>query len=288
MAWIESHQKLKEEPGLYRLMSALSCKRIEAIGILHMFWWWCVDHAEDGDLRKFNDEELVRVVEWNGDGKAFIDAMVQAEFIEREPYFRIRNWWKFVEKFMKRRFEKKPEKWQAIEALYKATDRQPTGRRTPHTGPTKHTKPNIQNQDKDIAATETAPTPPSRVQPPKSQKKSKEPPNPFLQGVINHVCQTWEAKRGAKYVFTGQHAKLLLGIVKVHGGPVTKALWDIYLSSNDEYYRNCGWSINAFGGCLPKLLDGPWRSIKQKYEVKDSGFKSAADVLSQVNEGKEK
>lgn len=145
MAWIESHQKLKEDPKVFELMIGLNCSKAEAIGRLHMFWWWCVDQAENGDLRKFNDNNLAIAVELNSDqGKSFVEAMINAGFLERSPYFRISNWWKFCEIFMKRRYEKKPEKWQTIQALY-STERLSEGNRKADETPldsTYQTKPN--------------------------------------------------------------------------------------------------------------------------------------------------
>ncbi len=115
-----------------------------------MLWWWCVDHAEDGDLRKFNDTHLTIVIESNpNQAKDVVDALVHAGFLEREPYFRIRNWWKFVRRFMQQRYKDRPEKWAKIEALYiESTAGSDTG---PVTGPvavsaTQETKPNQPNQ----------------------------------------------------------------------------------------------------------------------------------------------
>lgn len=119
MSWIESHQKLKDEPKLFDLMIVLNLSKAEAIGRLHMFWWWCVDHAEDGDLSKFNDAHLALAVELNPcEGKKFIEALTNAGFLEREPYFRIRNWWKYIKRFLQQRYKDYPDKWRKIEKLY--------------------------------------------------------------------------------------------------------------------------------------------------------------------------
>lgn len=92
----------------------------ETIGILHRFWWWCVDYAEDGDLRKHNDGRIALAVGLNGEaGKAFVDAMVRSGWIDREPYFRVHDWWEYIGLFLQRKYGKKhPEKWQRIKELY--------------------------------------------------------------------------------------------------------------------------------------------------------------------------
>lgn len=119
MSWIESHQKLKEEPKLFELMMQMNWSKAEAIGRLHMLWWWCVDHAEDGDLTGFNNTHLALAVELNGEeGARFVAALNRAGFVDREPFFRIHNWWKFCNRFMKQRYKDSPEKWRRIEKMY--------------------------------------------------------------------------------------------------------------------------------------------------------------------------
>ena len=119
MSWIESHQKLQSDAKVVDLMTELGWSKAEAIGRLHMFWWWCVDHAEDGDLRRFNDNHLSIAVELNAqDGKRFVGAMVKFGLLDREPYFRVHNWWKYSGRFMKQRYKDAPERWKRIEYLY--------------------------------------------------------------------------------------------------------------------------------------------------------------------------
>lgn len=120
MAWIESHQKLKDDPRLFDVMAGMNWTKAEAIGRLHMFWWWCVDHAETGDLRSFNDTHLALAVELNpSEGAAFKAAMVKAGFIEKEPYFRLHNWWRFTGRFLQARYKNKDQnRWQNVRDSY--------------------------------------------------------------------------------------------------------------------------------------------------------------------------
>lgn len=127
MSWIESHQKLKEDLKTAAVAAEMGWNVYECIGRLHVFWWWCVDHLEDGDLRRYNDVVIASIAGVAaGDARRFIDAMIVGAgtperpdgFFEREPYFRIRNWWKFTRRFMQKRYERTPEKWRAIAANY--------------------------------------------------------------------------------------------------------------------------------------------------------------------------
>ena len=119
MAWIESHQKLASDPKLFDLMTSLSISRREAVGLLHMLWWWCVDHAENGDLRRFNPSHLSLAMDWDPkDAENLVNGLVKAGFLEQEPYFRISKWWKFSGRFMKQKYKDYPEKWKQLESMY--------------------------------------------------------------------------------------------------------------------------------------------------------------------------
>lgn len=119
MAWIESHQELERHPKVHDLMSLMNWSLDETIGKLHRFWWWCVDYAENGDLRKHNDARLASAVGLNGDdGKKFVEAMVQSRWIDRNPYFRVHDWWDYVGRFLQSRYKHYPKKWKEIRKLY--------------------------------------------------------------------------------------------------------------------------------------------------------------------------
>lgn len=127
MSWIESHQKLKEDPKVAAVASVMEWNVYECIGRLHVFWWWCVDHCEDGDLRRYNDVVIASVAGVAApDAKRFVEAMANGcgtkerpdGFFERVPYFRIANWWKFTRRFMQKRYERTPEVWKAIAHSY--------------------------------------------------------------------------------------------------------------------------------------------------------------------------
>lgn len=127
MSWIESHQKLKEDPKVAAVAAVMNWSLYECIGRLHCVWWWCVDHCEDGDLRRYNDVVIASVAGVAApEAKRFVEAMANGcgtserpdGFFERVPYFRIANWWKFTRRFMQKRYERTPEKWRAIARAY--------------------------------------------------------------------------------------------------------------------------------------------------------------------------
>ena len=104
-----------------------------------------------------------------------------------------------------------------------------------------------------------------------------------LPRVIKHVCESWQKKKeGVPYPFQGgKHGQILKWLCRIYDHSMIMALWDLYLASDDDFYRKAGWSIEVFKISIPKLVDGGWRSLKQKYD-KDSGMMSAKSILMQV------
>lgn len=101
MAWIESHTTLKEHPKTKRLCRLLKLKRRDAVGLLHMMWWWALDYAPEGDLSSVPDEDIADAVDWKGDGAALVSALVEAGFVDDDR--QIHDWDEFAEKRIARR-----------------------------------------------------------------------------------------------------------------------------------------------------------------------------------------
>jgi hypothetical protein len=83
MAWIESHQSLRDHPKLFRLSRDLGIEPVAAIGHLHCLWWWALDYAKDGNFSDLNGVEISRAAHWPGDTKLFVNAMIAAHFVDR-------------------------------------------------------------------------------------------------------------------------------------------------------------------------------------------------------------
>lgn len=119
MAWIESHQELEKHPKVMDLMALMDWNLDTTIGKLHRFWWWCVNYAEDGDLRKYNDAQIAASVGVSPNGaKAFVDSMVKSRWIDRDPYFRLHNWWEYIGHFLQIKYKHCPGKWQRVRDFY--------------------------------------------------------------------------------------------------------------------------------------------------------------------------
>lgn len=83
MAWIESHQELARHPKLKRFRRLTGASRIEAMGMLHLLWYWALDYAGDGDLTAFSAEELAEEMDWTGDPVQLFESLIESEFLDR-------------------------------------------------------------------------------------------------------------------------------------------------------------------------------------------------------------
>lgn len=105
MAWIESHQSLSRHRKTLRVVALLKCDRHKVIGHLHQLWWWALDNVSaDGALNGTLDGEIAGGAEWDGDGEAFVAALVNAGFIDTTPEGRyIHDWYGFAGKLLDQR-----------------------------------------------------------------------------------------------------------------------------------------------------------------------------------------
>lgn len=127
MSWIESHSGLLNHPKLSALAQAMGWDKFHASGRLHCLWHWAIEYAPTGDLRRFNDTQLAAAVELDpADGKRWVEALCsdQSRWIDRgqdahgQPIFRIHDWPDYAGKFLKGRWNGKPEKWKEVQAVY--------------------------------------------------------------------------------------------------------------------------------------------------------------------------
>ncbi len=120
MAWIESHQELLNHPKTLRLMNMMEWDINTTIGMLHRFWWWCMNYAPDGDLRRHNASQLAAAVGLPGaEAKKFVRAMLQARWLDTQPYFRVHDWWEYAGPFLQAKHKRHREVWQHVRDLYK-------------------------------------------------------------------------------------------------------------------------------------------------------------------------
>jgi len=104
MAWIESHQNLIDHPKTRRAAKILDIDVILMLGHLHVLWHWAISYAEDGDLTDFTSDEVAYGARWHGDPDKFVEALIQAGWIDRSSEaMSLHDWWDYAGKLVEQR-----------------------------------------------------------------------------------------------------------------------------------------------------------------------------------------
>lgn len=120
MAWIKSHQEIARHPKTRRLARALDITIPQAVGHLHLFWWWALDFADQGDLAGFDANDMADGAMWEGDPHALVDALVDAGYLDRtsEGGCRIHDWYEYMGKLLEQREQAKDRVRKSREKRY--------------------------------------------------------------------------------------------------------------------------------------------------------------------------
>lgn len=242
MAWIESHQTLREHPKTYALMDALGIEKASALGHLQMFWWWCIDYALDGRMKP-NAAQLARAADWKGDADTFASAMLDAGWIDSEnDDWVVHDWHDYCGELVEKRLERKTLKRR------KMSDKRRNNSATIGTNPDKNPptvpNPTIPNQTqpktREIAATKTA---------------APTPQADFIQ----RFKETYEAKSGEPFEAQKKDFILAADLIRKHGWEpcVKKAVILAGLcESRSAWFTKDGWASFTIG-----KLSSQWNSI---------------------------
>jgi len=161
MAWIESHQSLGEHPKTKKLCRLLGISKAQAIGHLHMLWWWALDYAQDGSLARYDDLDVAIGAEWEGDEAAFVGALASSGFLDNDRL--IHDWHDYAGKLIERR-ERNAQRMRDARA---GNDPDTNNERASHVQGTQRARVQLQNQPNQTKPTEPTQPPP---QPPKGER----------------------------------------------------------------------------------------------------------------------
>ena len=112
MAWLESHQSLRDHPKKDRLAELLfngstpiDVADFAASGLLHYLWYWALDYAHDGDLSKFTDRQVAKGCRWNGDATLLLQSLIEAGFVDADR--QIHDWDEYAGRLLAKRMSEK-------------------------------------------------------------------------------------------------------------------------------------------------------------------------------------
>jgi len=121
MEWFSVYKGLPNHYKTLDLAKYMNWDKHKAIGALIQFWAWCLDYAEDGDLRKHPGERIGEgiglPIEVSDD---FWQAMIKAGWIDTEPYLRVHDWWDYAGRYLRSKYpQDQAIRWRRIEELYR-------------------------------------------------------------------------------------------------------------------------------------------------------------------------
>lgn len=104
--WIESHASLRNHRKLLRFMAALKINRAEAIGYLHMLWWWVAECSSDGDLSLYPPQDIANGAGWSGKPERLLNALRDAGFLDGNT---IHDWPDYIGRLLAYRERKRQQ-----------------------------------------------------------------------------------------------------------------------------------------------------------------------------------
>lgn len=115
MAWIKSCKELERHPKVLELERLSTLNRNGTIGVLHRFWYWVMDYAEDGNLSKWPIDILSKELGVD------VNHLIKAGWIDTKPELRVHDWLEYFGEYYRSKYRKTPEKYEAFKRYYSGT-----------------------------------------------------------------------------------------------------------------------------------------------------------------------
>ncbi|AYB47988.1 DnaD domain protein [Paenibacillus lautus] len=88
------------------------------IGHLHMLWWWALEYAPDGELSKFEHDDIADAVQWDGDPDMLIQMLIDAKFVDQVGNeLSIHDWFEYGGRLFDKREKNNERKKRSREKL---------------------------------------------------------------------------------------------------------------------------------------------------------------------------
>lgn len=78
-----------DHPKLSRLKAILKCGRGEAMGYLEAMWHFAGRYTPQGNIGKYSDEEIEAWIEWRGDNRALVAALIESGWLDTDDAHRL-------------------------------------------------------------------------------------------------------------------------------------------------------------------------------------------------------
>lgn len=263
MAWIESHQSLRDHPKTRKLSRILGASLPATIGHLQCLWWWAIDYAEDGNLSRFDAFDIAIGGEWDQDAEAFVDALVTVGFLEyTADGLTVHDWDDYAGKLIERR-KANAERMRKARAERDIGTSEPRAAHVQRTTDARAERPNRTNQT--VPTEPTKPTEPKRASPPASAKRPTRIPVDFT---VTDEMRGWADDEGMPETY-------------VHSE--TEKFVDHYQSAPNSKGVKVDWTA-TWRNWLRRDLDGARASPKSSLTVHRGGRSPTNGYINEFDE----
>lgn len=257
MAWLESHQSLRDHPKTRKLARILGISVPTAVGHLHCLWWWAMDYSDDGDVSQYDELDIAIGGGWDEDAPAFVRALVVVGFLDRDDdRTAVHDWEDYGGKLTRRRKENAER---MREARAQAESRTKTPRAT-HVQRTQRTRVELHNstqentteEDKEVVGGANAPatTPaPEKPAKPKNKRGARIP----ADFAITDDMRQWAIERGATGVQVEHETEKFVNYWTGESGAKASKLdwcaaWKVWVGRNLPASRSQNGTLTVHNG----------------------------------------
>lgn len=106
MPWIQSDVALRMHKKVRRLCSKTNWNLAEGLGKLHMFWWWVLINAEDGNLTGLEPIEYLDDIKGELSAPILNRFMIESEWIdEKGTKILVHDWLDTAGRYLIRKYQ---------------------------------------------------------------------------------------------------------------------------------------------------------------------------------------
>lgn len=97
---------------LIALAKELRVRKSYTMGHLHALWHTALEQQEDGDMSGWTPEMIADCADYPGNAPKFVELLRKHRWLDGD--YRIHDWWQYAGPYLRAKYKKSPEKWQAI------------------------------------------------------------------------------------------------------------------------------------------------------------------------------
>lgn len=242
MAWIESHQSLRDHPKTRKLARILGISVPTAIGHLHCLWWWAMDYSDDGDVSQYDEMDIAIGGGWDDDPVTFFRALTSVGFLDQDyDQITVHDWDDYGGKLTRRRKEN-AERMREARAKSESRTKTP---RAAHVQRTQRERVELHNSTQENTTQENqqveganAPNPP----PAPLKKRATRIPADFA---ISDRDREWAREKGASPLQIEQETEKFVNYWTAESGAKASkidwhAAWKVWVARDFQNDRKPG------------------------------------------------